>query len=435
MKLLSKIRYFILPSALILHLSLVLIRGYFLSIEFTLYPYLTSHGFLPYRNIIDQHFPTLLFGPFSLPAFLTTNPWPLLAVFLGTLCLTDILFYLSLIRFKVHQPFLWLIFYIVSSVYFSGNTLWLETFINLLLSAWLFLSFSKFPVSKFISGLLFSQIILLRPTILPAILFLIFGLYLPITALFLAGIFAGFFIPGVYLLRHHLTSDFYRLTIEFNQQAYPRGAFLLPAKRQIIYLLLWLSPIIYSLIRKRKRLLLICLASFLLLIFPRFGFEHLQPLFLCTVLFWALNSKKPQPLIYFLIFSLFCLSLIASLRHPYGNYFLNPDVKNISQTVRALPGQNIYLLGASDLIYPLSGKTPPQFTYLPYLPRYFSQTDFTDRGIKSLSDKNTPVLLDYSASIDGVNILESSGQILEYIRMNFTPGKKISHYQLFLPKP
>src|SRR5258706_7714594 len=105
MKLLSKIRYFILPSALILHLSLVLIRGYFLSIELTLYPYLTSHAFLPYRNIIDQHFPTLLFGPFSLPAFLTTNPWPLFAAFLGTLCLTGLLLFLFFFRFNVHQPF------------------------------------------------------------------------------------------------------------------------------------------------------------------------------------------------------------------------------------------------------------------------------------------------------------------------------------------
>jgi len=81
MKIFQKIKYFLIPSALLLHISLIYLRGYFLSGEFTLYPYLVSRGFLPYRDLIDQHFPTLLFGPFSLPAILTTNPWPLMGVF------------------------------------------------------------------------------------------------------------------------------------------------------------------------------------------------------------------------------------------------------------------------------------------------------------------------------------------------------------------
>lgn len=423
-----------LPSLALLHLALIFLRGYFLSIEFTLYPYLTTHGFLPYKNILDQHFPTLLFGPFAIPEFLTTNPWPLLALFLTVLCLTDILFYLSLVRFRVKFPFVWLIFYIVSSVYFSGNVLWIETFVNLFLSAWLFLSFSRRPLSQLVSGLLLSQVLLLRPTIAPALLFLFLGLGAPFSLPLFGGLLTGFIVPALYLVQNNLLTDFYRLAIVFNGQVYPGAASLFPAKRQILLLFLWILPAGITLWKNKKFLLLLSLLSFFVLIVPRFGYEHLQPLFLCATLVWALNSPRPPKIIYLMIMILFGLNLVSSIRHPYGNYFLTPEVKSISEVVKRLPGQEIYLLGASDLIYPLSGKLPPQKTYLPSLPWYFTQKDFSDRVISSLGNHKSAVLVDYSATVDGYNVVVSSGPIIEYIKMNFTPEPPIGNYQLFLPQ-
>lgn len=420
--------------ALIFHIFLTLARGYFLSIEFTLYPYLITHGFLPYKNILDQHFPTLLFGPFALPAFLTTNPWPLLALFLTVLCLTDILLYSSLVRFRVKFPFVWLIFYIVSSVYFSGNVLWIETFVNLFLSTWLLLSFSRRPLSQIVSGLLLSQILLLRPTFAPALLFLFLGFGVPLSPLLIGGLLTGFLIPALYLVRYNLIGEFYRLAIVFNSQVYPPASRLFPAKRQIFLLVLWLFPMGLRLWKNKKFFLLLSLASFFILIFPRFGYEHLQPLFLCATLVWALNSPRPPKIIYLMIVILFVLNLVSSIRHPYGNYFLTPEVKSISEVVRRLPGQEIYLLGASDLIYPLSGKLPPLQTYLPSLPWYFSQKDFTNRVITSLRDHQTTILVDYSATVDGYNVVESSGSIFEYIKINFTPGARMGDFQFFLPQ-
>jgi len=422
-------RKFTILLLLFFHVVLIYFR------EFTLYPFLASHGFLPYKNIIDQHFPAIFFGPLSLPAFLTVNPWPLLGIFIITLCLTDVLLYATLIRLKAHHPLMWLVFYIVSSSYFSGNVLWIETFINLFLSGWIFLSFSKSKFSCFVSGLLISQILLLRPTILPALIFLIFGLSLPLTPTLILGFVSGFAVPGIYILRHGLLQDFYRLAFDFNGRVYPQSALLLPAKRQIVTLVLWLSPALYHLWKKKKILLLLSLASLLLLIYPRFGYEHLQPLFLLTTIYWALNSGKSNLVLHALVLIFLCLNILSSIRHPYGNYFLSPEVKSISQTTKALPGDTIYLLGASDLIYPLSGKVPPGLVYLPSLPWYYSQTDFVDRVIRSLSDKKTPVLVDYSTIVDGINIVENSGSIYEYIKMNFIEGQKIGNYQIFFPNP
>lgn len=427
------IRKVVFLLILLAHPVAVYLRGYFLSVEFTLYPYLTAHGFLPYQNLLDQHFPTLFFGPFSLPAFLTVNPWPLLALFLGVLVLTDLLLWASLTRSKVRQPLIWLLFYLTSSLYFSGSTLWIETFVNLLLSVWLFLSHSSRPSARIISGLLLSQVLLLRPTIAPALLFLFLGFGVPFSPLLLGGLLTGFLIPALYLVRYNLFGEFYRLAIVFNTQVYPAAARLLPAKRQILLLVLWLFPVGLKLLKNKKFFLLLSLISFFVLIVPRFGYEHLQPLFLCVTLVWAINSTTPPKIIYLMIVILFVLNLVSSIRHPYGNYFLTPEVKSISEVVRRLPGQEIYLLGASDLIYPLSGKLPPQKTYLPSLPWYFTQSDFTGRVIRSLSG-GAPVLVDYTASVDGYNTVESSGPIFEYIKINFTSEPPIGNYQLFLPQ-
>ncbi len=431
----NKFRILLLPSVLILHTLLIFLRGYFLSIEFTLYPFLRIHGFLPYQDIIDHHFPSLLFGPFALPALLTSNPWPLLAVFLTVLCITDILLYGVLIKFRVRLPLVWTILYVVTSVYFSGNVLWIETFVNLLITLWLFLSFSDRPISKFTSGLLISQIILLRPTLFPALIFMFFGLSLPVSVFLFIGFIVGLLIPGIYLYHFNLIDAFYRLAIVFNSQIYPAAAKLLPAKRQVLLLLLWLAPTVYSLFRNKKYLLLASLFFTLLLVVPRFGFEHLQPLFLIATIYWSLNWKGSGRMVLAFIIILFSLNLISSVRHPYGNYFFTPQVQKVSQFVKQLPGNTIYLLGASDLIYPLSGKYPPNFTYLPSLPWYFSQKDFGKKVISSLAGGYTPVVIDFSATVDGYNVVEKSGPILEYIKMNYNQGETIENYVIYYPKP
>lgn len=432
MKVSAKLKYLFLPSALILHIILIFIRGYFLSAEFTLYPYLVSRGFLPYRDIVDQHFPTLLFGPFSLPAFLTTNPWPLLGVFLLTLCLTDIFLYTALIRFKVKNPLVWLVLFVVSSVYFAGYILWIETFVNLLISVWLFLSFSKNNLRRFASGFLLSQIFLLRPTVAPALLILLLSFSGFSWALIFGGL-AGFGIPALFILKQGIGNEFYRLAIQFNREVYPHEATIFPGKRHITTLFLWLSPVFYSIIKNKKIHYLMILICLLLLALPRFGYEHLQPLYLLGVLFWAISSNKPPSVVYVFILTLFILNIISAIRHPYGNFYKNPDVIRASNEIKKIPGSEIYFLGVPDILYQLSNKIPPLYTYVPSLPWYLHQSDLRDKIIYSLQISRPPVLVDLQAEVDEKNIVTESGNLFEYIKMNYTKGEKIGRYQLFLP--
>src|SRR4030065_1248497 len=98
--------------------------------EFFVYPYLTSSGWLPYRQIIDQHFPGLFFMPVNFFTLGFINPRSLKILSLLLVIFQSALIYriaksissrvyplIAMVTFALWQPF------------FSGNHLLLESFI------------------------------------------------------------------------------------------------------------------------------------------------------------------------------------------------------------------------------------------------------------------------------------------------------------------
>lgn len=154
---------------------------------------------------------------------------------------------------------------------------------------------------------------------------------------------------------------------------------------------------------------------------------------LIAVIFSALINDKPKFSVYAFIIIFFCLNLVSAVRHPYGNFYHTPEIQNAAKMVKDLPSQEIYLLGVPDILYPLTGKTPPNYTYVPSLPWYLHQKDFQDKIISSLEKTHTPVLIDFGAEVDHKNIVIESQKVIEYIKMNYTKGENIGNYQLFLP--
>src|SRR3989337_3529975 len=97
--------------------------------EFFVYPYLTTAGWLPYRQIIDQHFPGLFFMPVNFFTLGFINPRSLKILSLLLVIFQSALIYriaksissrvyplIAMVTFALWQPF------------FSGNHLWLESF-------------------------------------------------------------------------------------------------------------------------------------------------------------------------------------------------------------------------------------------------------------------------------------------------------------------
>src|SRR3989337_1054294 len=98
--------------------------------EFFVYPYLTTAGWLPYRQIIDQHFPGLFFMPVNFFTLGFINPRSLKILSLLLVIFQSALIYriaksissrvyplIAMVTFALWQPF------------FSGNHLWLKAVI------------------------------------------------------------------------------------------------------------------------------------------------------------------------------------------------------------------------------------------------------------------------------------------------------------------
>lgn len=418
---------------LLAHLLLICLGGYFLSPEFTLYPYLASIGLKPYINIIDQHLPVIFFGPLSLPKILTQNPQPLLALFLSLVALTDFLFFHLLKKNKVPNSVFWTALFAISVFIFDGSTLWLETFVVPLILL-LFLQ-----EQAFFTGLLSSLIILIRPSLAPAVLFLfIFKKIKPSRSL-LAGFLTPFLATLAYLIYHQLLSGFIGLFFNFNASYYSVLAGKLPDLRQLFLIGLIFAPVLTILLSRKKYLsILIILLSFLPAC-PRFELIHLQPAVALAVFFWSISprhsTRSPKCSVFsvglsrlFLVL-LILLSIKKIIAANYGNFYLTPETLQISSYLKQQSESQIFILNGSDLIYPLSGKNPAGGFYLPSLPWYYANPDFVYQQLKALKD-NQQALIIVNQPVGGF-----TRPVYQHIIDKYTKIHSVGSYQVYLNNP
>ncbi len=426
-------QYFVVLLISLFQVVFVYIKGYFLSIEFTLYPYLTQKGFLPYKNIVDQHFPSLFFGTFSLPLLSSSSHIPLLILFLGILVGSNLLLFRYLKKTKTIYSLAWVALYSLLMCYFAGNVLWIEIVINILILISLNLSSSNGRHLKLISGLVISQAIIIRPTLAPAIFLLFFWLK-EISLEGLLGAALGTIFSLYYLTHNHLTTDFFNLVIDFNSRVYSKVTHPLPTLKQILPVIFLLLLFLAGLIRQHKTLVFFIILLSLLSAYPRFGFEHLQPFVLVWIILGAINQvlDKKHLLVCSLIFIF--LSLYSLYKNQYGNYFYSPEVLELANKVSRIPSTEIYLFGTSDLIYPLSNKVPPQKTYIPSLSWYLNYYPIQKKLYESLESSSAPVIVDTQFSVDGIPLIESAQNVYLYIKMNYKLVSTDGRYEFYYKK-
>jgi len=413
----------------------VIAKGYFLSIEFSLYPYFVSSGLLPYKDIVDQHFPSVFFGTFSLPFALVDSPVKLLFFLLGLNFLTTFFLLITLKRLKVAKFQLWTLIFSLLLIFFSANTLWIETFVCLLLSVVFYLNTTRRPLNSVISGIVISQIILLRPTII----FFAIGYFLLLQRekiYNLLGLIIGVFFSFWYLLNNNILDSFFEVAVIFNKTVYTFVQSPTPTARQLLSLCLLVTIFVVFVIGKKKPLFALLGLSTLVLVFPRFGLEHLQVFGLVAV--YTLAQLKPGKVIRSVVLATALLLSVqpwlSIFKVQYGNYFYTPDILEISNQIKQIPDKNIYLYGASDLIYQLAQKLPPNNYYLPSLPWYLNYQPFQDRLKHSLAKTQT-IIVDPEFTVDGQKLINTTPELYSYIKMNYYLERKIRHLEIYKIKP
>lgn len=422
----------LLISPFILHIALIIKAGFYIYPEFNLYPYLSSHGFLPYKELVDQHFPVLLFGPLSLPSVITRIQ-SLPTLMLAVVVLTDFFFYLCLLRYKVRSPLLILFIYILTHFYFEGNFLWIDSFITLGLLVTIFLQKSPRKLNDLVIGFLYLLIIALKPTTLPAILLLQLLSRKKISLFSILGFIAPLIITLAYLYKHDLIGSFLAWGIKFNYLDYPKGGAKFPDIHQLVpIVLVSLLPLVH-LLKEKRYLYLIIASSLLLLAYPRFELVHLQPyltvLLLSLAIYPLTAILKIYHVLLLLIISLFSADKL--FHYPKVN-ILTPDTDKIAESIKALPGSYLYVIGGNDVLYSMTNRLPPNSTYIPSLPWYLDDETSQKRIITALYlYPMTPIVFDPQAKIDGKPILSTDSLLYQFIQNNYAVKNKIGVYEIY----
>lgn len=137
----SKQSIFLLPIVF-LHGLLLKCLIFFPYPEIFVYPYLAKNGFLPYKNILDQHFPSLLMMSFNFRDLGITTPESARIYLIGSVILSHIFIY-AISQFVIPNAKIRLIpnfMFLIFQPLFDGYTFWIDSFLApILLASFYFL--------------------------------------------------------------------------------------------------------------------------------------------------------------------------------------------------------------------------------------------------------------------------------------------------------
>ena len=352
-----------------IHLFLLLQLSFFPYPELFIYSYLTDNGLLPYKQIIDQHFPGVMFLPVNLYSLGIDTLQEMRIVHLFLMVLTDVIFIvvvkrifrninfshsgdvLSEVEGRLQNQvetrkdsgqarmtkddsgqarmtiYIGLILYIFWQIYFEGHVLWIESFITpLILLAFGFLL--NFFENRRIRNLYFAALsvgiaLVFKQTVLPlaGLVFLyLFFKRIHFKNLLLGGII--FIIPillvTLYFSQIGVLRDFFYWTVTFNLTIFNEMGKTRPDIIGFAKILpvfgVSVVALLYYLIRKKDNIVNltgIFLFGCLFFAYARFDHIHLQPAlpFSIVILTFLISSFK-KPASYLLLLT-YCFLLIA----------------------------------------------------------------------------------------------------------------------------
>ena len=393
------------------HLVILGLMKFSVPPEFFIYPYLIAKNWLPYTQIIDQHFP----GIFLLPSGLTPQFFQLVLLLI---VLTQ-----SFWIYKISRSRLAVALFAVWQPFFAGNQLWIDTLIPLFTLPALY--FFSSPV---IAGLLLGTALLFKQSVL--ILILAALMFSRKKLRFLMASLLPISLTVIYFWSKGAAADFFFWTVKFNFLVYPGLARLWPTASDLVKLSLpGLLACLAIWKAKNHRLLLAFALTSLIGILPRFNLVHFQsaiPFF--VILLSYFNFKK-------LILAASFIWVAFFIRHQFGpgryqyfdsqTYALAAQIRNLTT-----PGESIFILGTQPHLYVLSDTVPSGSLFSFSLPWYLPLLEK-----KLLSTLPRLVIIDNASSVDGRPLSSYSPLLLNYIQSNYLPIYQIGSTYIYENRP
>jgi hypothetical protein len=476
MKLLKKVSknsyihtYFPLLPILIIF---VVIAGYFAFTpyrELIVYSYLVEKGLVPYKQVIDQHFPGVMLFPLNLASFGLDNISNLRYLHLSINALNIVLFYhLALKLFKSRKSSsIVTIIYLLMLFFFEGYVLWIESFITpLVLASFILLQrrvkdnkyiVSKNKISLFSSGFLLGLAFLLKQQVILVVAAVLLYLLKRSRRKELCCVMAGVLLPVGYLLfyliDYKVIEEFIYWTFTFNLNVYSRYAFRVITLQEMFKLFAVFAFAVFSLIALLKSklkftvILSVYFIPLLILGYGRYDFIHFQPALpfaLILINLYLLNIQKEKLTLlvksafYITIATLF-LTLFLSDTYPRSHkykldYSLNNQEKMAVKSLKIYVNKDdtLYDLSSMDILNQLTDTLPPGNRYYPKMSWYLQVLGVN--MVKNIEENPPDFVVISEAKYNSYDQLEYLGEIKKYIDNNYHFEKKINNQNLLFVK-
>ena len=420
---------------LVVHIFIFTKLIYFPYPELFVYPYLTNQGLKPYSQILDQHFPGLLFLPINFDNLGMTNPDIARVWSIFIIVVTHILiFFVSKEIFRSEKKALIVNFlYLLWQPFLEGWVLWLDSFMPLfLLSAFYFLIKNKL----FLTGIFLGVSIVFKQVTIPLAGFVL--VYILWKEKKLNGVYKylqGLFIPVVLMLTYLVSigvyKDFFFWTVTFNLTTYAvLGTSIPPTIGFVTRVLFIFGSSFLSLLSKKKELIIplfIFIFGSSLSAFDRADFVHFQPalpfVLIATVLGFSSISKKQMFWIAIIIYSTVTLwwqNVFYKGHLGEKIFFFDEQTYAIANKILDYtnPGDKIFVFGAAPHLYQMSKTKPAGDIFVFQFPWFLKETGY--RVLKGIQeDKPDIIVSNRLVTIEDQQITEFAKEIDQYIMKNY----------------
>lgn len=446
----------ILISIIILHSLLLLKLSFFPYPELFVYPYLAENGFLPYKQIFDQHLPSVLMFPFNLYDLGLRSAFAGRMFLAGLVALSHLFLFLLAIRiFKSKKKAVLLnLFYFLVQPLFDGNVLWLDSFlVPILLASFYFcLRFLEERKARdlILTGFLLGISLFIKQVML--LLFIGVVVYLLFKTKDLKKVFTftlvaliPLFYTLIWVYKSRILSEFIFWTVTFNFEVYAKMGTKLPTISQLARALLFFIPAIYWLYLRSKRKETILLGIFmifsLMAAISRFEFIHLQPSLPFALILTTEFLSQEKRMLKFLYIAILVLAIgLWSARFYVQNwggltYFFDDTTRRTAEKVASLSqkDERIFVVGTQPIIYYLAGRLPAGDVFSVNLPWNMKVAE--DKILEGLlKDRPKVVVRDKAAEIDDIAVVDFTKEVNSFIDGQYSEVGRVGPNQIMILK-
>lgn len=444
----NKFIYVILASIILTHIFILTRLIYFPYPELFIYPYLTNNGLLPYREILDQHFPGPMFLPINLDNLGMNTPevarfWSISIV----VAIHLMLFFVAGKLFKSKKKALLVnILFLLWQPFFEGWVLWIDSFLPIFFLPAFYALYKSCQGSRggqgsrgegwvLICGLFLGLGIVFKQTILPLSLFVFIYLYwvtrtLKKLLVYSLGVFVPVSLMLAYIIGIGVFKDFWFWTVIFNLTTYaefgrgsgPDWAHL--SRALFVFGLPFL--ILLRIKLKEVQMLAIFLAGALIGLSTRFDFVHFQPALPFAILAAVYGLGGLGRLGRLGVLGVYGLVMIWWLITFYRGHLgdrvisFEPEVKKLAEKVMGYTKkkEKIFVFGTAPHLYQMTNTMPAGDVFVFPFPWFFKESE--QRLLEGIiKDQPKIIVADRTVTIEGVKITDFGKKLDQYISENY----------------